>query len=65
MITFTKNTCICLLTYCMHKNHLPYELEHDKTNKMTCALSVGSDQPGHPISELPRCKIHWHEVCGR
>ena len=24
--------------------------EHDKTNKMTCAPSEDSDQPGHPPS---------------
>ena len=23
--------------------------QHDKTNKMTCALSEDSDQPGHPL----------------
>ena len=27
-----------------------YELPHDKTNKMTCAPSEDSDQPGHPPS---------------
>ena len=29
-----------------------YELQHYKTNKMTCAPSEESDQPGHPPS-------HW------
>ena len=28
--------------------HLKYEPPHDKTNKMACALSEDSDQPGHP-----------------
>ena len=30
----------------------PYKIEppHDKTNKITCALSEDSDQPGHPPS---------------
>ena len=28
-----------------HTNELP----HDKTNKMTCALSEDTDQPGHPL----------------
>ena len=27
-----------------------YEPPHDKTNKMTCAPSENSDQPGHPLS---------------
>ena len=27
-----------------------YEPQHDKTNKMTCASSEGSDQSGHPPS---------------
>ena len=26
------------------------ELQHDKTNKMTCAPSIDSDQLGHPPS---------------
>ena len=29
---------------------LPYEPPHDKTNKMVCAPSEDSDQPGHPLS---------------
>ena len=29
---------------------MPYEPQHDKTNKMTCAPSKDSDQPGHPPS---------------
>ena len=28
-----------------------YELQHYKTNKMTCAPSEDSDQPGHPPSQ--------------
>ena len=28
-----------------------YEPQHYKTNKMTCALSEDSDQPGHPPSQ--------------
>ena len=30
-----------------HRNHTRYEPQHDKTNKMTHALSEDSDQPGH------------------
>ena len=39
------------------------EPPHDKTNKMTCAPSVNSDQPGHPLSLITvfavRMKKHW------
>ena len=40
-----------------------YKPLHDKTNKMTCAPSEDSDQPGHPpslISVFAVCmKKHW------
>ena len=29
-----------------------YELQHDRTNKMACAPSEDSDQPGHPPSRI-------------
>ena len=33
-----------------------YEPPHDKTNKMACAPSEDSDQPGHPPSLISvRC----------
>ena len=32
---------------CQHPSHEP---PHDKTNKMACAPSEDSDQPGHPPS---------------
>ena len=39
------------------------ELLRDKTNKMTCAPSENSDQPGHPTSLIRvfavRMKTHW------
>ena len=35
-------TVLCLLT----------EPTHDKSNKMTCAPSKDSDQPGHPSSQI-------------
>ena len=39
------------------------ELQHNKTNKMTCASSEDSDQPGHPPSLIKvfpvRMKIIW------
>ena len=46
------------LSYCLLVTHqnvridnlLPFEPQHDKTNKMTCASSEDSDQPGHPPS---------------
>ena len=52
---------------CFHfiKNNTPFlnELLHDKTNKLTCAPSRDSDQPGHPSSLMRafvvRMKKHW------
>ena len=35
-----------------HENNT-FELPHDKTNKMACAPSEDSDQPGHPIRGCP------------
>ena len=35
-----------MLSYIMQ-----YEPPHDKTNKMACAPSDDSDQPGHPHEE--------------
>ena len=32
-----------------------FEPSHDKTNKMTCAPSEDSDQPGHPPSLIIHC----------
>ena len=32
---------------------------HDKTNKMTCAPSKDSDQPGHPPSLLRVFAVHF------
>ena len=38
-----------------HKKRLKQnEPPHDKTNKMTCAPSEGSDQPRHPL----RCALN-------
>ena len=37
---------VCL----MEAVHWTNELAHDKTNKLTCAPSKDSDQPGHPPS---------------
>ena len=34
------------VAYCSHSK---YEPPHDKTNKMACAPSEDSDQPGHPV----------------
>ena len=35
-----------------------YEPAHDKTNKMACAPSEDSDQPGHPPSLISlRCAL--------
>ena len=36
------------------------DLPHDKTNKMACAPSEDSDQPGHPHSLISlRCAVNW------
>ena len=34
----------------MVSTDIEVETQHDKTNKMTCASSKDSDQPGHPPS---------------
>ena len=55
---------------CLSKNlgslryvlQLTFELPHDKTNKMACAPSEDSDQPGHPpslIRVFVVCKKAW------
>ena len=35
-----------------------YEPPHDKTNKMACAPSEDSDQPGHPPSLIRVFVVH-------
>ena len=46
-----------------HSEANKVELPHDKTNKMACAPSEDSDQPGHPpslIRVFAVCmKKHW------
>ena len=42
-INFSQTLKTCFLV-----TWLVYWPPHDKTNKMTCALSEDSDQPGHP-----------------
>ena len=34
----------------LHNKIMVYEPPHDKTNKVACAPSEDSDQPGHPPS---------------
>ena len=34
-----------------------HESLHDKTNKITCAASEDSDQPGHPLSLISLCNL--------
>ena len=46
------------------------ELEHDKTNKITCVLGKNSDQPGHPhglislrrVGSLATHKVHSKDI---
>ena len=47
---------------CVLTDLFKIELPHDKTNKMTCAPSEDSDQPGHPpslIRVFAVMKKHW------
>ena len=40
------------------------ESQHDKTNKMTCAPSEDSDQPGHPTSLIKSLHCPHEESLG-
>ena len=40
------------------------ESQHDKTNKMTCATSEDSDQPGHPTSLIKSFHCPHEESLG-
>ena len=54
---------MCHMSKIMRKSVIPYEPPHDKSNKMICAPSEDSDQPGHPHSLIRvfavRMKKHW------
>ena len=39
------------------------ELEHNKTNKMTCASSEDLDQPGHRASLIGVFAVHLMDSC--
>ena len=39
------------------------ELHHEKTNKMTCAPSQDSDQPGHPLSLIRVFAVRNKKPC--
>ena len=39
-----------------------FELPHDKTNKMACALSQDSDQPWHPPSLIRVFAVHMKKA---
>ena len=45
----TNSTCIKIrhVHKLTKKNRYAFEPQHDKTNKMVCAASEDSDQPGH------------------
>ena len=53
---------VCFAIYEQQKR-ISYEPPHDKTNKMICAHSEDSDQPGHPSGLgrvlAVRMKKHW------
>ena len=49
--TLMKEVHVCKTFTCFGSlNYENFEPPHDKTNKMTCATSDDSDQPGHPPS---------------
>ena len=58
--TIISNYCKIGSNYCkmvsLVSSESVYELQHDKTNKMTCEPSEDSDQPGHPPSL--RCALN-------
>ena len=41
-----------------------YKPSHDKTNKMACAPSEDSDQPGHPPSLIKGLRCPHEEILG-
>ena len=46
----------------LYQQHPSNEPQHDKTNKMMCAPSKDSDQPGHPLSAWKNhgtLATHW------
>ena len=52
-----------MLNQCITVNSVPtvasiIEPSHDKTNKMICAPSEDSDQPGHPPSLIRVFAVH-------
>ena len=70
--SFQTNVCLdqnkCLRVSALEKrgmvgSALLFEPSHDKTNKVACAPSKDSDQPGHPTSLIRvftvRTEKHW------
>ena len=47
------NESIHACTHVHSKTNALNEPQHDKTNKMICASSEDSDQPGHPTGHIP------------
>ena len=63
MLVFFVVFCFCFFRahYVQIKQYYKakYEPPHDKTNKMACAPSEDSDQPGHPPSLISlRCALN-------
>ena len=63
-----RNGCLLSLRFidfdvCLKQMITKFEPPHDKTNKMACAPSEDSDQPGHPPSLIRvfavRMNKHW------
>ena len=42
--------------------YIIFEPPHDQTNKMTCAPSEDSDQPGHPPSLIGDFAVHMRKA---
>ena len=72
MRRLVRNHLICFYTICtgicfekvnnqQHKEL--FEPAHDKTNKMACAPSEDSDQPGHPPSLIAKDPSFLHAEC--
>ena len=55
------NVCICSLLRAFSDHH-KIESVHDTTNKMTCAPSEGSDQPGHLPSLIRVFAVHMKKT---
>ena len=47
-----------------HNSPFSYELQHDHTNRMTCATREDLDQPGHPPSLIRVLAVRSVNITG-